>query len=132
MAGLTSFLSRLQQSHLCITDDETGKYCLLVRRCQNCACDWSTACERLRGTGGPAQTQCALFFLRSGYMMVLKMQLMLGAFLFLNVCGSLVSALYFHIGETEKKCFIEEIPDETMIIGECVKEKVFRLREMVC
>ncbi|XP_045856989.1 uncharacterized protein LOC123939116 isoform X2 [Meles meles] len=25
--------------------------------------------------------------------------------------------LYFHIGETEKKCFIEEIPDETMVIG---------------
>ena len=28
-----------------------------------------------------------------------------------------VSALYFHIGETEKKCFIEEIPDETMVVG---------------
>ncbi|XDB62757.1 hypothetical protein AB1E18_016097 [Capra hircus] len=26
-------------------------------------------------------------------------------------------ALYFRIGETEKKCFIEEIPDETMVIG---------------
>uniref|UniRef100_A0A803JEV7 Transmembrane p24-trafficking protein 4 n=1 Tax=Xenopus tropicalis TaxID=8364 RepID=A0A803JEV7_XENTR len=25
--------------------------------------------------------------------------------------------LYFHIGETEKRCFIEEIPDETMVIG---------------
>ena len=25
--------------------------------------------------------------------------------------------LYFHIGETEKKCFIEEIPDETILIG---------------
>jgi len=25
--------------------------------------------------------------------------------------------LYFHMGETEKKCFIEEIPDETMITG---------------
>ncbi|MCH1921846.1 emp24/gp25L/p24 family protein, partial [Shewanella sp. A3A] len=24
---------------------------------------------------------------------------------------------YFHIGETEKRCFIEEIPDETMVIG---------------
>ncbi|KAG8004370.1 Transmembrane emp24 domain-containing protein 9, partial [Nibea albiflora] len=32
-------------------------------------------------------------------------------------CSSFVSSLYFHIGETEKKCFIEEIPDETMIIG---------------
>ena len=39
--------------------------------------------------------------------------------LLLNVFYSVVSSLYFHIGETEKKCFIEEIPDETMIIGEC-------------
>jgi len=23
--------------------------------------------------------------------------------------------LYFHMGQTEKKCFIEEIPDETMV-----------------
>ena len=30
---------------------------------------------------------------------------------------SLSHALYFHIGETEKKCFIEEIPDETMVVG---------------
>lgn len=28
--------------------------------------------------------------------------------------------LYFHIGETERKCFIEEIPDETMVTGACV------------
>ncbi len=27
------------------------------------------------------------------------------------------SALFFHIDETEKKCFIEEIPDETLVIG---------------
>lgn len=26
-------------------------------------------------------------------------------------------SLYFHIGETERKCFIEEIPDETNVIG---------------
>lgn len=25
--------------------------------------------------------------------------------------------LYFHIAETERKCFIEEIPDETMVVG---------------
>ena len=25
--------------------------------------------------------------------------------------------LYFHIAETERKCFIEEIPDETMVTG---------------
>ncbi|GIX99566.1 transmembrane emp24 domain-containing protein eca [Caerostris extrusa] len=27
------------------------------------------------------------------------------------------SALYFHISETERKCFIEEIPDETLVVG---------------
>lgn len=35
------------------------------------------------------------------------------AFIFLP----LSQALYFHIGETERKCFIEEIPDETMVTG---------------
>lgn len=25
--------------------------------------------------------------------------------------------LYFHIAETERKCFIEEVPDETTVIG---------------
>lgn len=35
----------------------------------------------------------------------------------LGLCG-LVQGLYFHIGETERKCFIEEIPDETMVTGE--------------
>jgi len=30
---------------------------------------------------------------------------------------SLVTSLYFHIQETEKKCFIEEIPDDTMVVG---------------
>uniref|UniRef100_A0A0A9Z5L2 Transmembrane emp24 domain-containing protein eca n=1 Tax=Lygus hesperus TaxID=30085 RepID=A0A0A9Z5L2_LYGHE len=28
----------------------------------------------------------------------------------------LSSALYFHIGETERKCFIEEIPDDTTVL----------------
>ncbi|GCC17488.1 transmembrane emp24 domain-containing protein 9-like [Chiloscyllium punctatum] len=35
----------------------------------------------------------------------------------LQLAATLCSGLYFHIGETEKKCFIEEIPDETMVIG---------------
>lgn len=35
--------------------------------------------------------------------------------LFLLVISS-CQALYFHIGETEKRCFIEEIPDETLLI----------------
>ncbi|XP_034038179.1 transmembrane emp24 domain-containing protein 9-like [Thalassophryne amazonica] len=37
--------------------------------------------------------------------------------LLLNVFCSLVSSLYFHIGDGEQKCFIEEIPDETTLIG---------------
>lgn len=95
-------------------------------------CDWSEEAWTLRVIGRHhanvyvalvALRRLGALFLESGYMMVLKMKLMLGAFLFLNVCYSLVSALYFHIGETEKKCFIEEIPDETMIIGQYVKWK---------
>ncbi len=41
-----------------------------------------------------------------------RVLLLLAAFL------PLASPLYFHIAETERKCFIEEIPDETMVIGE--------------
>lgn len=40
-----------------------------------------------------------------------------GAVLLL-ACAQLTQALYFHIGETERKCFIEEVPDETTVIGE--------------
>jgi p24 family protein alpha len=28
-----------------------------------------------------------------------------------------VQPLYFHIRETERKCFIEEVPDETLVVG---------------
>ena len=38
---------------------------------------------------------------------------------------SCVSGLYFHIAETERKCFIEEIPDETMVIGKWIQSNVF-------
>lgn len=38
--------------------------------------------------------------------------------LLLSLCAVGVRGLYFHIGETEKRCFIEEIPDETMVIGQ--------------
>lgn len=42
----------------------------------------------------------------------------LNVILSLIVCHlSLSSALYFHISETERKCFIEEIPDETLVVG---------------
>ncbi|KAH0622991.1 hypothetical protein JD844_030876 [Phrynosoma platyrhinos] len=37
--------------------------------------------------------------------------------LVLVLAGRGALGLYFHIGETEKRCFIEEIPDETMVIG---------------
>lgn len=35
--------------------------------------------------------------------------------------------LYFHIAETERKCFIEEIPDETTVIGNTTKVLAFYL-----
>jgi len=35
----------------------------------------------------------------------------------LFVALPVAQGLYFHIAETERKCFIEEIPDETMVIG---------------
>ena len=36
----------------------------------------------------------------------------------------LVSPLYFHIGEAEKKCFVEEIPDETLVVGK-IDEQIY-------
>jgi len=41
------------------------------------------------------------------------------------------SALYFHIGETEKKCFIEDIPDETMVVGKAVRRVCYKHLEGV-
>ncbi|VDM85518.1 unnamed protein product [Strongylus vulgaris] len=42
--------------------------------------------------------------------------------LFLLACVlAACQALYFHIAETEKKCFIEEIPDETMVNLFCLQ-----------
>ena len=35
----------------------------------------------------------------------------------LSLVFNFTSGLYFHIAETERKCFIEEIPDETTVIG---------------
>ncbi|GAA6232010.1 transmembrane emp24 domain-containing protein 9-like [Lates japonicus] len=35
----------------------------------------------------------------------------------LNFFCCVVSCLYFHIAETEEKCFREEIPDDTVLIG---------------
>lgn len=36
-------------------------------------------------------------------------------YFYLGICS--VSCLYFHIGETERKCFVEEIPDDTVVTG---------------
>lgn len=35
------------------------------------------------------------------------------------LCSSPVNGLYFQIKESETRCFIEEIPLETMVVGEC-------------
>lgn len=35
----------------------------------------------------------------------------------LSVIFECTSGLYFHIAEAERKCFIEEIPDETTVLG---------------
>lgn len=44
-----------------------------------------------------------------------KLLSILAGYIFVSL--PLSSGLYFHIGETERKCFIEEIPDETTVIG---------------
>jgi hypothetical protein len=41
----------------------------------------------------------------------------IASWLLLVLFVPLASPLYFHIAETERKCFIEEIPDETMVTG---------------
>nr|XP_006632142.1 PREDICTED: transmembrane emp24 domain-containing protein 9 [Lepisosteus oculatus] len=50
-------------------------------------------------------------------MVAVKMSFSMFSLALLTFLFGSSSALYFHIGETEKKCFIEEIPDETMVIG---------------
>ena len=35
----------------------------------------------------------------------------------LNLVCRGVDSLYFHIKETERKCFIEEVPDDTLVVG---------------
>lgn len=47
------------------------------------------------------------------------MNLKIFIFLILSVWTQInrVESLYFHIKETERKCFIEEVPDETLVVG---------------
>jgi hypothetical protein len=54
------------------------------------------------GCAGAVFNMLKLISILTGYVVLL-----------LPVC----SGLYFHISETERKCFIEEIPDETTVIG---------------
>jgi len=62
----------------------------------------------------------SLFIFYGRYVATVKMSLTEVFILLLSfICYT--SALYFHIGETEKKCFIEDIPDETMVVGEVVR-----------
>lgn len=49
-------------------------------------------------------------------MMLINVASLVSLLLFLDV----TSALYFHIAEGERKCFIEEIPDDTTVIGNAV------------
>lgn len=35
-----------------------------------------------------------------------------------SFCFSLSTAFYFHVGEQEEKCIIEDIPSDTLITGE--------------
>ena len=82
---------------------------------------WYCAC--------PVFPVAAIFFspsfcflnIMSTWMLALKHNKMSSHFqiLFTLFCVliSTTSGLYFHIGETEKKCFIEELPDETMVVG---------------
>lgn len=46
------------------------------------------------------------------------------SFLLLGFVIEYSNGLYFHIGETERKCFIEEIPDETTVLGEYIQDCV--------
>jgi hypothetical protein len=39
------------------------------------------------------------------------------SFLFITILWDHINCLYFHIRETERKCFIEEVPDETLVVG---------------
>lgn len=40
-----------------------------------------------------------------------------GIFLVLLCILEYGTGLYFHIAETERKCFMEDIPDETTVLG---------------
>ena len=64
--------------------------------------------------------------------------MVLATFLTLCFVIHVSNGLYFHIGETERKCFIEEIPDETMVTGKLsqvyrkkLKQKLMNLLQAI-
>lgn len=69
-------------------------------RCKNCISQQPLTRRRLSGSAS------------------VRMQLYVLTLLFVNMFNHFVSSLYFHIGDTERKCFIEEIPDDTVLVGE--------------
>jgi len=78
------------------------------------------ACEGIKYLVTRAAPYNSLFIFYGRYVATVKMSLTEVFILLLSfICYT--SALYFHIGETEKKCFIEDIPDETMVVGEVVR-----------
>lgn len=72
------------------------------------------ACYNLRDT-----RFCILFKLYARYFHICCNMLKQRSIIFLLFCVFFEygTGLYFHIGETERKCFIEEIPDETKVLG---------------
>lgn len=52
-----------------------------------------------------------------GFMATMKSQLV-GVLLYFLISFSF--ALYFHSGEREEKCIIEDIPSDTLVIGRCL------------
>ena len=49
---------------------------------------------------------------------------MIRYFYVLCLIPAIAHALYFHIGETEKKCFIQDIPDDTMVVGKFARHLI--------
>lgn len=55
----------------------------------------------------------------------MKTSILLPALLLALIAVYPSMGLYFHIRETEEKCFIEEVPDETMVVGMLYSKKCF-------
>lgn len=53
-------------------------------------------------------------------------------FVVLAILSQCASGLYFHIGDTEKKCFIEEIPDDTTVLSESIYANFQIPRQCTC